>query len=159
MIAATVVCVVGAAVLVGITVVARGTGGEARVTEQPTAPSTGTPGRVFAVLRGDPVNVDLRKAKGGKRCIAISGEPYLSSRFCPPLRSIRASGAYTVMSPVEGDAPSLVLGFLPRARSRAAVTAEGSKALAESRGPLFLAVLAPGALGPAGDGAVRVEFG
>jgi hypothetical protein len=87
------------------------------------------------------------------------GKPYLSSRYCPPLDTIRSSRAFTVLSPLEGDAPPLVVGFLPGDTSRVAVTAGDSKAIGESRKPLFLAVLPPDALGPTGSNTVKVEFG
>ena len=88
--------------------------------------------------------------------LAISGDPYLSSTLCEPPAS---RGVYTVVSPLEGEAPSLVIGLLPEGRSRAVVTAGGVGALGESRESAFVVVLAPGALGPAGDVPVEVEFG
>ena len=149
--------VVGVAVVAAVTML-----GSA---EEPPEPAMRTPGspqfpdRVFDVRRGDPVNVVLWRQSTAKRCLAISGDPYLTSSFCPESSVIRSSGAYTVLSPVEGEAVSLVVGFLPSGAARAVATAGDSSAIGESRGPLFLVVLAPGALGPSGDEPVAVEFG
>ena len=115
--------------------------------------------RAFAVRRGDPVNVDLLPGDDAQRCLAISGDPYLSSTLCEPPTSESTRGVYTVMSPVDGDAPPLVIGLLPEGRTRAVVTAGGFGALGESRETVFMVVLMRNALGPAGDQPVEVEFG
>ena len=115
--------------------------------------------RAFAVHRGDPVNVDLLPGNDAQRCLAISGDPYLSSTLCEPPTSESSRGVYTVVSSVEGDAPPLVIGLLPEGRSRAVVTAGGFGALGESRETVFMVVLARNALGPAGDEPLKVEFG
>jgi hypothetical protein len=156
LVTAALVVVVGTATVLGATVLARERGaGDPDVRE----PVPQAPGRVFAISRGDSVNVDLVRGTPTTRCIAISGSPYLSSRYCPPLDTIRSRKAFTVLSPIEGDAPPLVIGFLPSGTSRVAVTAGDSKAIGETRKPLFLAVLAPAALGPTGEEPVTVEFG
>ena len=105
------------------------------------------------------MNVDVLLGDNAQRCLAISGDPYLSSTLCEPPPSESSRGVHTVVSPVEGDAPPLVIGLLPEGRSRAVVTAGEFGALGESRGPVFMVVLARNALGPAGDEPVKVEFG
>ena len=135
--------------------------GESDTSGESTSDPVRPQGRLFAVSRGDPVNVDLLRGENAGRCIAISGDPYLSLSLCDPLTSGASRGAYAVASPVEGrsDAPSLVIGFLPTGKSRAVVTAGELGTIGESRETVFVAVLAPGALGPEGDEPVEVEYG
>jgi hypothetical protein len=109
------------------------------------------------VAGGDPVTVDVRRL-GSKGCLAISGDPYLTSTSCFALSSARSTGVYTVISPVEGDAPSLVVGFLPDRARRAVITVGDAPTLGKTRARIFLAELGPGALGPNGDRPVDVEF-
>ena len=115
--------------------------------------------RAFAVSRGDPVNVAVLPGDAAQRCLAISGQPYLSSTVCEPAPSESSRGVYTVVFPIEGNAPPIVIGLLPQGRSRAVVTAGGVGALGESREMAFMVVLPHNALGPAGDEPVKVEFG
>jgi hypothetical protein len=115
-----------------------------------------TQGRIFDVARGDPLNVDLT-GSGPRRCLAVSGEPYLSSRFCFALSSARTTGTFTALAPVDDPGPTLVVGFLPRSTDRAVVKAGESSAIGESRGSVFLAVLGQREL-EAGE-AIQVEFG
>lgn len=88
---------VGLALVAGVVVAA-----VARESEQPEASGEPTSGparpqrRVFAVSRGDPVDVDLPLGESAERCIATSGGPYLSSRFCDPPTGLQPGGVYTV---------------------------------------------------------------
>ena len=118
----------------------------------------GSPGRVFATDRGDPIDVDLVQGANGTRCIGISGEPYLTSRYCPPQATIESGRAYTALSPVEGEEPSVLVGFLPRGRTRVLVSLDGVSALGRTQEGLFLVILRPGALDAAGGTKLTVEF-
>lgn len=158
--AAVVAAVVGLALVAAVIVVAvTRDSGQADSSRGSTSKPVRSQIRAFAVSRGDPVNVDVTPGDDARRCLAISGDPYLSSALCEPPNAESSRGVYTVVFPVEGEAPSLVIGLLPEGKSRAVVTAGGVGALGESRETAFVVVLPPGALGPAGDEPVKVEFG
>jgi hypothetical protein len=113
---------------------------------------------VFAFGAGDPVDVDLLAGKGGVRCLAVSGEAYPSSVGCFLMKDAAKDGSYQVVMPL-GDAPVLVVGYAPNGKSRVEAKTGPATGQGVVRDQVFMATLAPGALGHDNAAKVTVVYG
>jgi hypothetical protein len=120
-------------------------------------------GQPYSVEDGDPVDVVLTDANDGGRCLTVSGGGYKTVASCFGVEFGEENGNQVLLS--ADDEPTLVVGFMPAAATRATVDVE-PPVRAETRGRWFLATLTPAQLASTnfellGSGkleAVRVEF-
>lgn len=150
--------VIAGAAIVGAAALVAARGGTTPQRVPSASENVVAPGRAFSADTGSPVDVDVERGEGNSLCIAISGDPYLSSSLCSTQSAIEERGAYTIAAPVEGNGAVLVVGLVPVGARRVLVTTRGATTLGALSGRVFLAKLPSGALDATGEEAVSVRF-
>ena len=96
---------------------------------------------VFAVNKGDSVDVDLLAGKGKMACLQVSGGGYSSAVSCFDQDQVASTGSWLSL-PGGDTSPAIMVGVTPQGKQHATVTVAGAVSNATVRNGIFVAEVA-----------------